>query len=499
MTPSGSAPRHVDYLAIASLFTISALVANLILVALCNPATQGFVGGAIVGIGSAGLILYRQLRKANRSLIASEAKARYVATHDELTQLPNRAMFAEYLAAIGRAAADSKAAPLVMCIRLDRDFSDGDCPLQSNEIVRHVAAQLATVCGKTDLLARLGERLFAIACPASDPGAAQALAGAVERALAPVCETSSGPVPVTVSMGLSLRTSRTKNALEVLTEAQTALVQAVAQGGGHVCFFEAGTDKASQARKSLEIELCREIAEGTLKMAYQPQVNAKGVTTGVEALIRWSRPGQGDVSPSVFMPLAESCGLGAALGAFALKQAFLDSRRWPGLCVAVNISGLQIRGDLVATLKTLLAQTGADPRHLELEIPEAALVNEQPDTRRTLEDIRKLGFSIALDDFGTGYSSLSYLRRFPVDKIKIDKSFVAQLGKQSESGAIIEAILEMGAALDLKIIAEGIETRAQSQSLLAAGCSLFQGPLFCRPVEAAAIDDLIAAPVKMAA
>jgi EAL domain-containing protein (putative c-di-GMP-specific phosphodiesterase class I) len=304
---------------------------------------------------------------------------------------------------------------------------------------------------------------------------------------------------VTASIGLSFNISQNRNALEILSEAQTSLSHAIGLGGNRFCFFEVGMDTASKARKSLEIELRRDVAAEALQMVYQPQINAKGIMTGVEALMRWTRPGQDQVSPSVFVPLAEHCGLSSALGLFALKQAFSDSRRWPELTVAVNVSALQIRDELVQTLKTLLLQTGANPHQIEIEITEGVLLNEQPETKQTLDNIRKLGFTIALDDFGTGYSSLSYLRRFPIDKIKIDQSFVAQLGKQPESSAIIKAIIEMGAALDLKIIAEGVETAAQAQSLSMLGCSLYQGYLFSRPVEAGAVDVLMLKPAKVAA
>jgi diguanylate cyclase (GGDEF)-like protein len=503
MVQKPSASRNIDHLAIASLLTVISLVTILVFAAYRNPATQALVGGAIVGIGSGGLILFRQLRKAARSLIASEATALYAATHDALTQLPNRAMFVEHISGGERSlsGADCQSASVILCICLDRfrDLGDSLCFAQCDEVIRQAAARIGSLCREDEILARFGDDLFAMRCEVADRATAETLAGSILTVLAPPCGTSSGPVFVTASIGLSFNISQNRNALEILSEAQTSLSHAIGLGGNRFCFFEVGMDTASKARKSLEIELRRDVAAEALQMVYQPQINAKGIMTGVEALMRWPRPGQGQVSPSVFVPLAERCGLSSALGLFALKHAFSDSRRWPELTVAVNVSALQIREELVQTLKSLLSQTGADPHQIEIEITEGVLLNEQPETKQTLDNIRKLGFTIALDDFGTGYSSLSYLRRFPIDKIKIDQSFVAQLGKQPESSAIIKAIIEMGAALDLKIIAEGVETAAQAQSLSVLGCSLYQGYLFSCPIEADAIDGLILQPAKVAA
>ena len=224
-------------------------------------------------------------------------------------------------------------------------------------------------------------------------------------------------------------------------------------------------------------------------MVYQPQVNAKGVMCGVEALMRWTHESRGHVSPATFIPMAESCGMSDDLGRFALRQAFLDAQRWAGLKVAVNVSAAQVRsGRIIPTLKELLIETGANPRNFELEITEGVLLADEAQTHETLMTIRRLGFALALDDFGTGYSSLSYLRRFPIDKIKIDKSFVAHLGMRPESDAIVKAIVDLADALDLKVIAEGVETRAQVDRLAAAGCTQIQGYFYSRPVEAEEID-----------
>jgi EAL domain-containing protein (putative c-di-GMP-specific phosphodiesterase class I) len=216
--------------------------------------------------------------------------------------------------------------------------------------------------------------------------------------------------------------------------------------------------------------------------------------------MRWTCETRGPVSPSLFIPLAESCGLSEALGVFALRRAFMDSHRWPGLKVAVNISAVQVRsGALVQTLKDLIAECDINPRNFELEITESVLLSDHPSTFETLIAIRRLGFTLALDDFGTGYSSLSYLRRLPIDKIKIDRSFITHLGLRVEADAIVKAIVTLADALGLKVIAEGVETQNQVDRLAIAGCGVIQGYFFSHPLHPDDIDEMVAGKLKLAA
>jgi EAL domain-containing protein (putative c-di-GMP-specific phosphodiesterase class I) len=216
--------------------------------------------------------------------------------------------------------------------------------------------------------------------------------------------------------------------------------------------------------------------------------------------MRWTCDTRGAVSPTVFIPLAEACGLSEAIGRFALRQAFMDSHRWPGLKIAVNISANQIRaGGLIQTLKELTAECGVNPRDFELEITEGVLLCDDAATFETLNAIRRLGFTLALDDFGTGYSSLSYLRRLPIDKIKIDRSFVTPLGLRTESDAIVKAIVTLADTLGLKVIAEGVETQNQVDRLADVGCNNIQGHVFSRALSAHAIDEMVSSRVKLAA
>ena len=217
--------------------------------------------------------------------------------------------------------------------------------------------------------------------------------------------------------------------------------------------------------------------------------------TGVEALVRWNHPERGMVSPAFFVPIAEECGLIVELGLFTLRRTFEDSRRWPDLKIAVNVSANQIRmKDFVASVRALVDEFAVDPRRFELEITEGVLLGDDPAIHETLKQLRQMGFSLALDDFGTGYSSLSYLQRFPLTKIKIDRTFIANLGVDTEADAVVNAIVKLARALNLGVIAEGVETREQRDRLSAAGCGEVQGFLYSRAVPPAEIDRLRGAP-----
>ena len=300
---------------------------------------------------------------------------------------------------------------------------------------------------------------------------------------------------ITCSIGIGVLTPELEDPIEAFRQAQLALSDARKLGGARHSVFDPSMDQALRNRKSLEVELRRALGENALTMVYQPQVNAKGVLVGVEGLMRWNNEQHGIIPPSVFGAFVGELRAPkrSRLGRFSDSiRAFTDAKQWAGMKVAINVSAAQVRsGGLVATLQELLAESGSNPRNFELEITEGVLLADEAQTHETLNAVRRLGFSIALDDFGTGYSSLSYLRRFPVDKIKIDQSFVAHLGKRPESSAIIKAILDLAEALELKVIAEGVETKAQVDRLIELGCTpsgLLLQPAGGRPW----IDDLLA-------
>jgi EAL domain-containing protein (putative c-di-GMP-specific phosphodiesterase class I) len=212
----------------------------------------------------------------------------------------------------------------------------------------------------------------------------------------------------------------------------------------------------------------------------------------LEALLRWNHPVRGEVGPGHFIPIAEQSGLITDLGHFALRQAFVDSRRWPQLTVAINISASQIRDRaFISELAKLVDEHQVDPARFDLEITEGILLGDEPEIQERLGELRQMGFGLALDDFGTGYSSLSYLHRYPISKIKIDRSFVANLGVEPQAGAVIDAIVKLARALHLQVVAEGVETAPQFRQLARSGCHAMQGFLLSRPVIADEVADLL--------
>ncbi|MFI4936272.1 MAG: putative bifunctional diguanylate cyclase/phosphodiesterase [Caulobacterales bacterium] len=493
-----------DIVVVVAILAMSILAGMLCVLAAHDPQVRLVAPVFIVGLTGGGLILFRQLRKARESLIASEARAQYGARHDDLTQLPNRTLFVERLQeALEGCQKDAGAPPVAVAyIGLDRlnEINEGLGHDAGDQVVLEIAARLKPLCRTFDTLGRLGDDEFAILWSGVTPSEASDLADCVIELMSGSIETGAGRVFLTGSVGLALASASEEPSIEPLRRAKMALANARKKGGGVTSLFAADMDRALKSRREMEAELRAAIAEGALRMAYQPQANNKGVIFGLEALIRWTSPTRGEVSPAIFVPLAESCGLSEPIGHFALRQAFLDGRRWPGLKVAVNVSAIQIRsGRIIEMLKALLEETGANPAKLELEITESILLDDEPETLNTLLAIRKLGFKIALDDFGTGYSSLSYLRRFPVDKIKIDRAFITNLGVRPESDAIVKAIVNLATALDIKVIAEGVETQSQVDRLALAGCHQIQGYVFGGAIDADEIDRTVIKAVTLAA
>jgi diguanylate cyclase (GGDEF)-like protein len=486
-------PRRsaTDWLALASVGAIAAFVTVLCFVAARHPDDQALIAPVVVGLGAGGLILFRQLRKGASSLAASEQRALYAATHDPLTSLPNRELFCER---VTEAAAPDQVGPSVIyCIGLDRfdELAELAGAAGADALLVEIASRLNALVGARDTAARIGDGSLALLrrdAPGENP---LTFAGdLIEKLLRPGALGAQATF-VSCSVGVSFVTPGAEIPLEALREAQIALASARELGGGHATLFQPEMDQALKHRKALEADLRRALGEDGLSLVYQPQVNAKGAIVGVEALIRWISPERGEVPPAIFVPLAERCGLIEALGRFALRRALRDSATWDGLSVAINVAAAQIRsGDMLRTLKAVLAEAGRTAQGIELEITEGVLLADDPVTLETLSAIRKLGFSITLDDFGTGYSSLSYLRRFPVDKIKIDQSFVTQLGRRPESSAIVKAIVELAEALELKVLAEGVETRDQVDRLGRLGCHLYQGFFFSEAVPAEKIAEM---------
>jgi diguanylate cyclase (GGDEF)-like protein len=447
-----------------------------------------------LGLGVVALVLLYQSQKAAQGLIASEAKAKHMALHDSLTGLPNRTLFADRLTQACERMKRQGGHVAVMCIGLDRfkDVNDTLGHLAGDELIRHNAQKVAAVIRACDTLARLGGDEFVIIQTDTNARAAASLAKRVLEALTGTVNLESGQVFSSCSIGVTLIHDGDIEPAEALRQADLALYRAKDLGRGQYAFFEIEMDSTIKLRKTMETGLREAIHVGDIEVVYQPQVDHYGHIVGVEALCRWTHPTRGPVSPGYFVPLAEECGLMSDLGQLVMRRAMRDARRWPGLKVAVNVSASQMRcKDFLAIVRGLLQETGASAGQIELEITEGVLLNDDSTTQMMLRDLRHMGFSIALDDFGTGYSSLGYLSRYPVDKIKIDRSFVANLGVDPEAEAVIRAIVKLSKALNLATVAEGVETRAQKTILRQAGCGIIQGFLFSRPVAAEDIDAMM--------
>ena len=488
-----SARQPLDVLSkVAAVSTLALLVA-LGSIVLRHSADFSLIALLTLGLAAGVLILFLQMRKSARALRMSEARAVYAATHDPLTQLPNKSLFLSRMSALP---GDARVG--IFCIGLDQfeelyDFLGHDA---GDRVIAELSKRLASVCPETGTVARIADGVFAMFWRDLTPAKAEGVAGQLIQLMAAPCEAAAKDTVISASIGVTFWSdggtihSRPE---EGLRRARLAMSGARKHGGAGLRLFEPVMDNELRERKALEADLRMVLSDGGLTLCYQPQINGKGVITGVEALMRWSHPERGVISPTVFVPLAENCGLSEAVDRFALRQAFIDSRRWPSIRTAINISATQVRaGGLVALLQGLLLETGASARSIEIEITESVLLSDDAATYDVLKAVRKMGFTLAIDDFGTGYSSLGYLKQFPIDKIKIDRSFVTHLGMQPESDAIVRAIVEMAAALGLKVLAEGVETRAQVDRLAIAGCSDIQGFYFSRPVEAEAIDRMLA-------
>jgi diguanylate cyclase (GGDEF)-like protein len=448
----------------------------------------------IAALGFVGWLLYRRGQEAARNLVASEARATHLAYHDALTGMPNRLLLADRLA---RAVEEQRrrGAPFaVHCIDLDRfkEVNDTFGHQAGDELIRLAAQKISAACRSVDTVARLGGDEFAIIQTHIDLAGADRLAERIVALLAEPMQLSVGQVHIGGSVGVTFVREASGDPQEYLRQADLALYRVKEAGRGRHCFFEEEMDATVRFRRTLQADLHAALVDETLDLHYQPQVDGGGQIVGLEALVRWTHPTRGQLSPMVFVPIAEECGLIEELGFFTLRRAFEDSRRWPDVRIAINVSATQLRmKSFVPRLRDLVAETGINPSKFELEITEGVLLGDDPQTHATLREVRDLGFTLALDDFGTGYSSLSYLQRYPVDKIKIDRSFVAHLGVDKEGEAVVAAIVRLARALHLSVIAEGVETNEQRLRLARAGCSEVQGYLFGRPSPPDVIDQLL--------
>ncbi len=418
------------------------------------------------------------------------------ARHDPLTGLPHRAALVEELQRqLARGARGGEAA--LLCLDLDRfkPVNDSLGHAAGDEVLRVVAARLRQCVRQSDLVARLGGDEFAVVQAGVDqPVASTALARRIVAALAQPIDIDGHPVHIGSSIGIAVAPFDGADPDRLLRSADLALYRAKEDGRGTFRYFEPEMDARVQARRGLEADLRRALDAGEFELAYQPQVALDGRrVSGVEALLRWRHPARGGVSPADFIPLAEETGLIVPIGRWVLQRACADACAWPAdVRVAVNVSAVQLRrGSLLQDVEAALADSGLPPQRLEIEITESAMLHDTQGVIGTLAALRALGVQVAMDDFGTGYSSLSYLRSFPFDRIKIDRSFVADAAHDPEALSIIRAVTGLGRSLRMATTVEGVETAEQLRIVSAEGCSEVQGYLFSKPRPAAEVPGLI--------
>jgi diguanylate cyclase (GGDEF)-like protein len=359
-------------------------------------------------------------------------------------------------------------------------------PVAGEILVRKTAERLRASMRRSDCIAHLGGDKFLIL--QLDIASEDDTVRAIERVLAAVGEPhliAGQPVRVTASIGVAFHPADGVTAEDLLGKAELALCQAKADGRGTFRVFDAARDARLKDRRQMERALREALAAGRLDVFYQPLVDAQtSEIRAFEALLRWPVGPGSFIPPAEFIPLAEQAGLIGTLGEFVLRRACQDAAAWhPDVRVSVNLSPLQLLdGGLPEFITQTLAETGLAARRLELEITEGALITNPETAYATLQRLRALGVDIAMDDFGTGYSSLSYLQSFPFDRIKIDRSFVQNLGARREALPIVQAVIGLGRGLDMSVVAEGVETDAQLKTLRALGCSEVQGYLIARPM-----------------
>jgi len=439
--------------------------------------------------------LLRQLRRARREFIAHEAEAARAADEDKLTGLPNHAKTLELLdLALAERADDDLTTFALIEIDGMEDVAAHHGVLGSDELVVAVARRLKSALPNNPVCGRIaGDKFAAVLAGNQDFDVETAIRAAIEAIARPHWIDTVVRVSAHAGFAQAPRHATTRG--ELTRRAELALRAAAKRGPGSVVMFDLSIDTVSTDQKFIHRELPRAVSANELELHYQPIVSSHGGRMiGVEALLRWNHATRGVIPPAIFIPVAEQMGLMDTIGAFVLRRALHEAKRWPdSLYIAVNLSPLQVRDrTIVDMVRSALVESAVAPSRLVLEITEGVLIDNPDEMVKRIKDLHGLGVRVALDDFGSGYSNLGYLQRFPLDKIKIDKSFVAALGRSSNGGVIMQAIVALGRALGLTVLVEGVETEHQRVLLRLAGCDEMQGFFFARPAPAEEIDRLLA-------
>ncbi|KOA72449.1 EAL domain-containing protein [Pantoea sp. CFSAN033090] len=454
-------------------------------------------GLAVLAISLLCLYMVRRLWNSSVNLSqsmlrlgASEAQAQHLAFHDVLTGLPNRALVEDRLTQALALATRHDQRVALLLIDLDRfkTINDTHGHHAGDELIIAVAQRLSRIVRASDTVGRIGGDEFIVVMPDVDNiGQVHSLAQRIIDELSEPFTLFGSDVWSGASIGLALAPKDGVDRLELMRKADIALYEAKSGGRGTYRQFERAMDESVRTRQTIAADLRTALhTHQGLEVWYQPLMDIGGQQmVGIEALLRWHHPTRGLIAPAEFIAIAEETGLIIPLGEWVLAEACVTQQRFPELLVAVNVSPVQFRSTgFVERVMAIVSQNGGDPERLELEITEGVLIEDEREARAIIVELRDAGFRIALDDFGTGYSSLNYLSNFPVDKIKIDRSFTQSLGVAENSVAIVESVVKLGHAMGLMVTAEGVETPGQMSALADAGCNQLQGYLFSQAVPA---------------
>jgi diguanylate cyclase (GGDEF)-like protein/PAS domain S-box-containing protein len=418
----------------------------------------------------------------------AELQIRYMALHDVLTGLPNRALLQDRLGQAIALARRHQEKVGVLMLDLDhfKNVNDSLGHSVGDRLLEVVSKRLKACLRTSDIVARLGGDEFVIVLPeVTNNASIEQVARKVITALGEPFQLEGHELAMNASIGISQYPADGENPQALLQGADAAMYEAKKSGRGTYCFFTPELSEATRQRQKLENDLHQACTRNEFVLHYQPLVSTEsGHITGVEALLRWNHPEQGLISPNQFIPILEELGLMAEVGEWVLRTACLQLVAWqkqgfPALRLAVNVSAQQFyRGNIVRNVDQVLRETGLDPKSLELELTESLTLDDSEATLQIMHHLKNIGVALSLDDFGTGWSSLSYLRQFPLDRIKIDRSFLRDLASQPAAEAVVRTVINLGRNLGLACTAEGVETPQQFEYLKKQKCPEMQGFLY---------------------
>lgn len=449
----------------------------------------GGMGLLILGTGLASTFLDTSVRKE------TSARVREIVNNDALTGLPNREWFVrEAVSLVGDGVSDMRLAAIVINIDRFRDINNILGHAEGDRVLRTIANRFRSALMPTEIVARTRGDEFAVLRAVFDDMDVPMLIKRLQSAIAMRLETADGAMEVTARFGVAIYPDDAADIEALLDNADLAMSRAKGQHNTDVGYYQADLDEVARRRRTMVVELSRAIEGNQFEIYYQVQKNVQtGEIVGYEALVRWRHPERGLVSPMEFIPLAEHSGLIIPLGEHVMRLSCRQAAAWPRpYKVAVNVSPLQMLDDsLPRFIQKVLDETGLDPSRLEIEITESTLVADPDHTVSILKAVRALGVSVAMDDFGTGYSTLASLSLFPFDRIKLDKTFLAEIDRSPQAKAIVQAVLTIGKSLNIPVLAEGVEREDQLTMLREEGCSEAQGYLLGRPSPIVEVPDVV--------